>query len=251
MKALILAAGFATRLRPLTDSIPKALLEINGQAIIEDVLNQITDIFPDPNNRALITNSHYFPAFQEWVGQRPNDQVTLIDNGVRTTQEKIGSIGDLIFAIQHLGWQHEDILVVASDTLTSVRLRDVISTFRKKNEVINAVFDLHNRELIKDKLGCAVVRGDRITEFVEKPANPPSSWVSIPFYVYPSHVYPHILSFQRSGQSLDSSGSLLTWLVNKTPVYAYRATQGYYYDVGTPEILTKLQQNPESLRFTA
>lgn len=242
MKALILAAGFATRLYPLTTDVPKALLEIQGKAIVQDVFDQITELFPQHNSIALVTNHHYAQAFQDWLQTHDfKHQVELLDNGVTTPQTRLGAIGDLAFAIKSLNWEHEDLLVVASDTLASVRLRDMINTFTEQPAVITAVFDVQDTHQIANRLGCVTVSGKHILKFEEKPAFPRSTFVSIPFYIFPKHSHALIQQYQQEKHSLDAPGSLLAWIITKTPVIAQIDKDGYYYDVGTPEDLLKLQ----------
>lgn len=245
MKALVLASGFCTRLFPLTEKYPKALFTIGGKEILDFLL---TDIFscPQIEEIALITNHRYVGIFSDWIGKKYRREIPLIDNGVVSPENRLGAIGDLVYALDTLRWQ-DDVLVLASDTLTSMKMADFIAFTNTHHTFVNAVYDTHDREVIRKKLGCVGIQGDKIVEFTEKPDEPKTTLTSIPYYFYAKDIIPLIAEYKKTGGSLDAPGSIVPWLLTKTSCYAYTLNQGYYYDVGTLEVYNNLKDGLKTL----
>lgn len=249
MKAVILAGGFSTRLYPLTEHFPKALLKVGSQAIVQDVFDQIAALLPERNQIALVTNHHYKSAFAEWLTHHDTKQkVNVVDNAANSPDERLGAVGDLLLALKTLDWLSDDVLVVASDTLTSLRIADFIADFETHHQVLNAVFDCQDLEKVRNNLGQVTLQDNTITHFIEKPPQPTSTLVSIPYYLFPKSVLGKILEYASLGLTLDAPGSLLGWLVAQTTVKGYLVEKpGYYFDVGTPEQYQDLLQHPPQL----
>lgn len=246
MKAVIIAAGFSTRLYPLTHYFPKGLLPIGDKAItgyvMDDLMKQeeISEI-------VLVTNHRYFSLFEHWVAAYyPNKGIEVLDNGVKNPDERLGAIGDLELVVNKKGWHGEDVLVLSSDTLTTLKLSEFIEFFHKNRGIINSVFDTNDKEVIRKKLGCIKVNGDEIVEFVEKPEEPASTLTSVPFYIFPKEAIAMIGQYKLEGNSTDAPGSIIPWMIGQIPVYAFQ-TKGYYYDVGTIEVYNKLAEDPSVL----
>lgn len=238
MIAIILAAGFSTRLYPLTKEIPKGLLPMGNRKIASSVVDDLL-CQSGINKTYLITSSCFAKQYRTWLDSNYNGKINLLENGVMCIDKKLGAIGDLLHIIntEHID---DDILVTPSDTLTSLRLHDFLAFFRTRGGVTTAVYETDDRAKIAGRLGCAVLEGDRISRFVEKPLNPPSLYMAVPYYIFPRKTIPLIRQYQVEGNALDSPGSIISWLTAKIPVYAYRVN-GYYHDVGTPEIYRTLQ----------
>jgi glucose-1-phosphate thymidylyltransferase len=244
MNVLILAAGFCTRLFPITENFPKALLPVKGKEIISKVLDDV--VKNDIGNIALVTNHRYTDIFRVWLKTRyPNRDIQVIDNGIKNPDTRLGAIGDLRYALSRLKW-NEDLLVLASDTLASFEISDLFKFFKTHRGIVNTVFDTGDIEVIRKKLGCVLVKGDEIVEFTEKPENPESTLTSIPYYIYPKESLKLIDEYIMSGNSLDAPGSIIPWFIGKIPCYQFRV-EGYYYDVGTIEMFNRLNQNAEGI----
>lgn len=243
MKALVLAAGFSTRLYPLTENMPKALLKVHGKAIIEQVLE---GIFKTPviDGVALVTNHKYVQIFQEWINAHyPERNIQVLDNGSQTPEDRLGAIGDLRFSLEKLGWA-DDVLVVASDTLTSLDISEFVSYFLNKDGVLNAVYDSEDIEKVREKLGNPVLEREKIVEFLEKPKKPKSTFVSIPYYIFPKRTLPLISQYLSQGGNPDAPGSIISWLIGKVSVNAFLVGKfGYYHDVGTLESLEHVRSS--------
>jgi len=239
MITIILAAGFSTRLYPLTKDVPKGLLSMGQKQIasyvVEDVLSQTTI-----QKTYLITSSCFVPSYQTWVNNNYKDKIEVMENGVTSLDKKLGAIGDLLYVIRKKKIK-DDILVVPSDTLTSLKLKDFLAFFLQHKSVTTAVYKTDDKANIAGRLGCAVLKNERIVKFVEKPASPPSLYMAVPYYVFPASTISEIEEYEKRGGVLDSPGSILSWFVEKIPVYAYKV-KGYYYDVGTPQVYRELRE---------
>jgi glucose-1-phosphate thymidylyltransferase len=178
-------------------------------------------------------------AFRTWLNVHyPKRKITIIDNGVELVDDRLGAIGDLAFSLKKLNWQ-DDLLVLSSDTLTSLNFTDFINFFGKNRGVVNSVYDTHDLEIIRKKLGCVTVSGVEIIKFDEKPEKPATTLTSIPFYIYPQEVIPLIDKYIKAGGNVDAPGSIISWLVGKSKCIAYQV-DGYYYDVGTIDVYNRL-----------
>ena len=222
MKALILAAGYATRLSPLTDDFPKQLLPVGGRPIVDWILDNIREAGVDDVH--LVTNARFAPRFREW-GRRTG--VTIHDDGTSTNETRLGAIGDLDFVALD-----DDLLVIAGDNLFDFALGDFVDFWRaKRGASAVAVYDVGDRELAK-KYGIVTVdRDDRIVDFVEKPEDPPSTLAATAAYLYSREHARLVTAYLAEGNNPDQPGNLVAWLHRREPVYAYRFAGGWY-DVG-------------------
>jgi len=244
MKAVILAAGFSTRLYPLTLTFPKALLKVGDRPILEQVLSQVLT-HQEIDGITLVTNEVYFPHFSQYLEQTDKEKrISLISDHTTAPENRLGAIADLLLVMKQQQI-NDHLLVLASDTLTSMRLTDFVGYFRKKDSSITALFDLSDPDQIRGKLGCASVNQEnQITAFVEKPQEPASSLVAVPYYLFHQRDLPLIRSYPETGRSLDSPGSLLGFLYEKTNLHALvLPKEGYYYDVGTREAFEAVQKD--------
>jgi glucose-1-phosphate thymidylyltransferase len=243
MKALILAAGFSTRLYPLTENFPKGLLEVNGKPIISYLLDELVKL-PEIDETALVTNQRVYSHYQKFIAE--NDDyfhITLVNNEVEKKDQRLGAIGDLLYSLDVLGWD-DDLLVIPSDTLVSLDLKKLLDFYKRKKTFVNVVYDAGDKEIIKGKLGCAEVQGDKLVGFEEKPADPKSTWQSVPIYVYPQKTLNLIRKYaQDKSNNLDSPGAIIPYLLKYVPISAYKMKDGFYYDVGTHQILEDLQKS--------
>jgi len=221
MKALILAAGYATRLRPLTDSIPKQLLPVGGRPMVDWILDRITETSAEEVH--LVTNARFAEDFARWARDK---DVQVHDDGTTSNEDRLGAIGD----IQFVGLD-DDVLVVAGDNLFDYSLADYESYWRAKDGSCVAVFDVGDPELAK-KYGIVEVDAeDRITSFVEKPEHPPTTLCATATYLYDRDHVRLVETYLEEGNPPDQPGNFVAWLHKRAPVYGYRLP-GEWYDIG-------------------
>ena len=221
MKALILAAGYATRLRPLTDTIPKQLLPVGGRPMVDWILDRIAETSADEIH--LVTNARFAADFERWSADK---DVRVHNDGTTSNDDRLGAIGD----IQFVGLD-DDLLVVAGDNLFDFSLADYGSYWRAKGGSCVAVHDVGDRELAKKYGIVDVDDDDRITNFVEKPADPPTTLCATATYLYRREHAALVATYLHEGNPPDQPGNFVAWLHVRAPVYAYRFP-GEWYDIG-------------------
>jgi len=236
MKVIILAAGYATRLYPLTLMQPKPLLPVAGKPMIEYVLDNLAPI-GDIERVYVVTNAKFTGHFQQWAdgyrGAKLN--FTIVNDGSTDDTNKLGAIGDIHFALTRERVD-DDIIVVAGDNLFSQRL-DAFGQFcRQKNAPVLAVYDVGNLEEIKKYNAITLDGAGRITFFEEKPKQPQSTLTGIALYFYPKATLPLIRQYIAEGNNPDQPGRLVQWLYPRTPFYTWKVP-GLWYDIGSKETL--------------
>ena len=238
MKIIILAAGYATRLYPLTLTQPKPLLPVAGKPMIEYVLDNLAPI-DGIDHIYVVTNAKFAGHFQRWSVDYRADKaklnITVVNDCSTDDTNKLGAIGDIHFVLQNQNVT-DDIFVVAGDNLFSDKLPDFGRYCRAKNAPVLAVYDVGDLEQIK-KYNAITLDGDgRITFFEEKPKNPTSTLTGIALYFYPKQTLPLIKQYIAEGNNADQPGRLIQWLYPRLPVYTWKVP-GLWYDIGSKETL--------------
>jgi sugar-phosphate nucleotydyltransferase len=240
MKCILLCAGYATRLFPLTQNFPKALLEVGGRAILDYTLDEVNSI-NEIDHIYLVTNAKYTPHFEEWAKSKNNIKpITVFNDGTTNNDDRLGAIGDMQFTIEKAGID-DDILVLATDNLFTFKLKDFVEFYKTKNAPSVCVREEEDINLLK-RVGVAKLDEDmRIVDFVEKPAEPQSKYAVYAEYIYPKNVLPMIKTYLEEGNSCDAPGNLVAYMYKRLPTYAY-AFNGVCYDVGTHEALAQVNE---------
>ena len=226
MKALILAAGYATRLRPLTDSIPKMLLPLAERPMLDYLLDRLHEV-EELDEIHLVTNARFAQAFEDWA---PED-VVVHDDGTTSNEDRLGAIGDIAFAIERGGLEGEDLLIVAGDNLIGYSLADFVAFWRTKDGSAIAVRELDDRELLKQYGVVELDATDRVIGLEEKPAEPKSDLAATASYVYRGEHLALLPRYLEEGNPPDAPGNFMVWLHTREPVYGYRA-EGEWHDIG-------------------
>lgn len=242
MKAIILVAGYATRLYPLTENTPKPLLKVAGKPMIDHIMNKIHEV-EDVSGIYIVANNKFAQDFIGWK-QKFNSKanIEVINDGTENNDDRLGAIGDIQFAIEK-GKINEDILVVAGDNLFEFPLADAVDIFKEKKSNVIVLYDVKEFGLAKN-YGVVSVNNGILSDFVEKPENPKSTLVSTGIYLFPKKILPLIERYIQEGNSTDKSGSFIEWLYNKEKVYAF-ITEKSWYDIGTFEQLEKADKEFE------
>lgn len=233
MECILLAAGYATRLYPLTENKPKALLELGDKTILDMVAEKIENV-AEINNIYIVTNHRFAEHFSEWAeNYKGKKKIEVLDDGTTNNDNRLGAIGDIKFVIDRKKIT-DDIFVLASDNIFDFELTDMMDVYRKKGgDVISAHYVEDKDEL--RAMGVVKIEEDgRVSEFVEKPAQPQSNYGALPFYIYRKQTVPLIERYLDEGNNPDAPGYFAGWLVNETDVYAYQFDV-MALDIGTPE----------------
>jgi len=234
MRCVILCAGFATRLYPLTRSVAKQLLPVAGRPVLDYVVAGLVEAGIEQG--VLVSNHAFVDAFRSWADKRPFPmQLQILDDGTTSNDDRRGSIGDLWFALEQADIR-EDFLLVNGDNLFTFRLDGVLDTFRVRGNTI-ALYDVGSKTEAA-KMGVAVCDSTgRVIGFEEKPKNPATTVVSIGIYAYRAEVRALVERYLAEGHSPDKTGSFVEWLHHQVPVYGHtiRTDEGLWFDIGSHE----------------
>lgn len=236
MKTIILAAGYATRLYPLTENKPKALLPIGPKPLLDHLMQKIEAI-PQMDELVLVTNDRFYKQFNDWCRTASKKiRVQVLNDGTTSNDNRLGAIGDLRFAIRSAKI-NDDILVLASDNLFDGSLADFVAFARKSGGAAIGTYDLGDPQLGAKKYG--IIETDaqkKITRIEEKPEKPKASLVSMGIYYFPKKSLPLIDAYLQSAEKQDAPGHYATWLLSRLDVFSY-TFRGRWYDIGSFEQL--------------
>jgi glucose-1-phosphate thymidylyltransferase len=236
MKTILLAAGYATRLYPLTLSTPKPLLPVAGRPMIDYVLKSISSI--DVDRTYVVINEKFADKFEKWRADRggdSNSQITLVNDGSTDDSNKLGAIGDLHLAIVQEGID-DDILVIGADNLFTVDLGQFGDFCLQKKAPVIGVRDIGDIEAIKKYSSVETNNEGRILSFEEKPSNPKSTLAGTALYYYPQASLPLIKEYIHKGNNPDQPGKLVQWLYPRISFYTW-TVPGIWIDIGSKETL--------------
>lgn len=230
MKAIILVAGYATRLYPLTLNTPKALLPIADKPIIDYIVEQINTI-AEIDKIYVVSNHKFADDFFKWSKKHSN--VEVLDDGTTTEDDRRGAIGDILFTITQKCID-EDVMIIAGDNFFTYKLADYYRFYKEIDKDLICVKEFKDLELLK-QMGVAVLdKNGKVIEIQEKPENPKSNTAVYATYIYKKETIPLFEEYIKNGNKPDAPGYFVEWLYKKKDVYAY-AFHGECYDIGTPK----------------
>ena len=237
MKCLILAAGYATRLYPLTENFPKPLLKVKDKTIIDwiiDDLNSLNVI----DEYYIVTNHKYYEHFIKW---NTYTNLKVIDDGTLTNETRLGAVKDIELVLNKENVD-DDLLIVAGDNLLDFSLKNYLAYQKEKKT--SCVFRFYQDDINKlRRTGVAVVdENDVITSMEEKPQEPKSNWTIPPFYIVTKDDLNYVSKAIEDGVSVDAPGSFIAYLASKTRVHAY-LMDGRRFDIGTLESYEEVNKN--------
>ena len=233
MKCLVLAAGYATRLQPLTTNFPKPLLKVKGKTILDWLLDDI-DKAKRINEYIIVSNHKFINYFNSWKEKKKlSSKITIIDDGTETNETRLGAVVDIDLVINKLNID-EELMVIAGDNLLDFSLVDFINYYDKKKATCIMRYYEENKEKIK-KSSCVLTDdNDLVLEMSEKPLEPNSNWCCPPFYIYSREAVHEVSKAVQSDCAKDAPGSFISYLCHKMPIYALEMP-GKRYDIGTVE----------------
>lgn len=229
---VILAGGFGTRLKELGEQTPKGLLKTGSDTLIGELAKAVKEL-EEPHKVVLVTNARFYPQYQAWCSSCGDPLLSqIVDDGATSPDLRLGALGDLELASRNLD-QHYPTIVLPSDTFFTFELSELTKVYEQYQAFTTAVYEVP-KEQIANRLGCAVMDGEIVRSFEEKPAEPQSNWACAPFYIYPPEILKRLPEYRMSGGSMDAPSHIIPWLLEQSiPVYAAKVPTAI--DVGTQE----------------
>lgn len=237
MKCLILAAGYATRLYPLTENFPKPLLMVGEKTIVDWLIDDLrtADLIDE---FVIISNHKFAQHFEDWAKTK-SYKVSVVDDGTSTNETRLGAVRDIEFAINKLGIE-DDMVVLAGDNVLDFSLTRFVKFCQEKQASCVMRYWEENTKTLP-KRGVLELDGDKVLSMEEKPANPKTQWCCPPFYFYTCEDSKKIPAAIADGCGVDAPGSFISWLTSRSPVYAMEMP-GSRYDIGNLESYEKVKQ---------
>lgn len=231
MKALILGAGYATRLGELTRDRPKPLLPVAGKPMIDYLMEQL-DALPRFDQVYVVTNARFADKFAAWAAARQGRlPVRVLNDGTTSDENKLGAVGDIRFAVQQAKIA-DDLFVGAADNLFDFDLRPYFEFFAEHGSTVG-LYDVGRLDLMPQYSEVQLDSQQRITSFVEKPKEPQSTFMATALYSYRAEHLPLLEQYKAAGGNMDSPGFFPAWLHRQVPVFGY-VFHGRWFDIGTP-----------------
>jgi glucose-1-phosphate thymidylyltransferase len=238
VKLVILAAGYATRLYPLTKDRPKHLLDVAGRPVLEHVLDSLAPIGFD--GAYVVTNAKFAGRFREWAsGYDAPLRPEIVDDGTTSDDDKLGAIGDLGLVIRGASID-DDLVVAAGDNLFTETLGGFGDAAREQGRPLLAVYDVGDLEAMRKYNSIEVDAEGQITFFEEKPEAPRSTLTGIALYFYPRAMLPLVHRYLDEGNNADQPGRLVEWLYPREPVHVWKVP-GQWLDIGSRETLDEAE----------
>ena len=243
MKCLILAAGYATRLYPLTENFPKPLLKVGNKTILDWLIDDI-DGAGLVDEYIVISNHKFAHHFQNWAAEK-QQKVTVVDDGTSSNETRLGAVCDIQFAIEQLGLD-DDMLVIAGDNLLDFSLQRFARYAKEKGtSCIMRFYEPNDEKLLK----CGVVttdQTDRVLRMTEKSPTPETHWCCPPFYYYTKDDARLVKKGIESGCGTDAPGSYIAWLCTQTAIHAMEMP-GRRYDIGNLQSYEQVQKDYQGI----
>ncbi len=241
MKALILAAGYGTRLYSISKDIPKPLLEINGKSLVNYLLDRIKNL-EGLKEVIVVTNNKFYSVFLDWASNQDFFcPIKIINDGTNTPEDRLGSIGDINYVLTNEVID-DDLIVLGGDNLFDYDLDEYIAFSKKLHESVTiGLYDIEDLEEAKLFGVVAVDDNKKITSFEEKPAQPKSTLIAMCFYYLPQKTLSLVSDYLKEVKKSDTAGDYIRWLCSKNDVYGYKFS-GKWYDIGSVEAYKEAQE---------
>lgn len=242
MKAIVLVAGYASRLYPLTLNTPKALLTLNNVTLLDYLMEKVSEL-DVIDEVILVSNQKFYQNFIDWKKTYTgNKKITILNDGTTTNENRLGAIGDTEFAIQKLNIDDE-IMLLVSDNYFTFSLKDFYNFYLEKKSDCILVTEFEDLEYLGKHFACVKVNEqNQITSMVEKPGGIPDTNIgAYASYIYTKESVRMIKEYLEQGNNKDAPGNFPSWLYTRKPVFAY-PFQGECYDIGTIEVYKSLNE---------
>lgn len=239
MKCLLLAAGYATRLYPLTENFPKSLLEVKGKTILDWLVDDL-DKCGKIDEYIVISNHKFYGSFCDWANTKSLN-INVIDDGTLSNETRLGAVKDIEFAINKLSID-DDVLVLASDNVLDFSLCSFVNYAEsKKSSCVMRYYEGSVEKLSKSGV-LTIDSSDKVLSMQEKPQTPESNWCCPPFYFFTREDAKKIPLAINNGCKTDAPGSFISWLCKNSNVYAMKMP-GSRYDIGNLESYNQVKRS--------
>lgn len=237
IKALVLAAGYATRLYPITKYLPKPLLPVNGKPIIEYILDKLS-LIDEVDEIIIVTNKKFYPHFTQWYERLKrasvyNKKITVLNDNTTKDGTKLGAIGDIKFVIDKKNIL-EDLLVIGGDNLFNFNLTDFTAYFNEKKKNLVALHDIKDKVAVKRFSIVELNSKNKLIDFEEKPKDPKTTLIAICAYIFKKETLPKIEEYLKKGNNPDAPGYLIEWLYKNDEMYGWVFEESWF-DIGSIE----------------
>ena len=231
MKNIVIAAGYATRLYPLTENYPKPLLQVGEKSILGRLLDDV-DKIACIDEHIIVTNHKFAPIFNEWAEKAKLEKpISIIDDGTETNEGRLGAVKDLLLAISQREID-DDIMVLAADNILDFSLQGFVDFFEQKQSSVIMCYHEPSLQRLQRTGVIAVDDEMKVLEMQEKPKEPVSEWAVPPFYIYKKNDLPLIRDCMAHGCGFDAPGNLAHYLVDVTTIHAWQMP-GKRFDIGS------------------
>ena len=242
MDAIVLAAGYAVRLYPLTENTPKPLLSVAGKPILEYIINKLEEL-NIINKIYIVTNDKFEQHFLKWLHNfDAKKHIEIINDNTKSNEDRLGALGDVHYTIKTKDI-NDDIIIIAGDNLFELSLNEISNTFKKREHNVIVLYDVKDVELAKN-YGVVDVKDNIVVNFEEKPRSPKSTLISTGIYLFSKKTINLIEKYISQGNNPDKTGDFIEWLHKRDKVYAH-VTGKKWYDIGTFEQLEEANKHFE------
>ena len=236
MHAIILAAGYATRMYPLTENTPKPLLRVGDKSIVDHIIEKIPK---EVKKIHIVTNAKFYNQFKVWQKNKKN--ISIVNDATTSNEARLEGIGDILLTIKGKKID-DDLLIIAGDNLFEFDLQKMLDMFKEKNTPIIAASDLKDKSLLAKRFGVIQIgKSDKMIGFEEKPENPKTKLAATACYVIPKTHIPKLRQYTKEIKEKKNLGYFIIWLMQKEPVHAVVFKEPWY-DIGNLEEYNKLKQ---------
>lgn len=235
MKAVLLCAGYATRMYPLTHNFPKSLLSVAGKPILSDLVLQLVAT-GHINEFIIVTNARFYQHFLDWAEIQKKEHgvlVSVLDDGTFTNEASLGAVGDLELVIQKLNLR-ESVLISAGDSLYRMSFNHYLNDYTAKPRNLVLIYKEESIDQLR-RAGVVEIDGDgRVLKMLEKPENPPSQFACPAMYILQTEALSLVSNYLKESPNSDAPGNFIAWLSQQQAVYTHHM-RGRRLDVGNIE----------------